>query len=719
MKQEHSLPCASSYRSHCNQDEQHWVCEMYSVHPSSLVGTAKTLASPLSSAASAWASVDAHAATLSLHCWLPKKNVDLVVEVVNENEWLTALQFVSLRCKYIMPKRGACYYGRMKESDGEITDPAISVILVRTFDAGSFHSASILEDVLQLFTPRAVFGIGCAFGMDEVEFGDVMVSEIISSYEAVREGTSADGDTVVRENRNPPIQMVENLRKSIQSMSPWRLQSKLEVSQSGGAPTVKIGAGPRLVGCKMGAMLCGEKLIDNKTVRDDKLDLVSSKHSGEKPKINGTEIIGGEMEGTGIASVCIKYNGIPCAIVKGKSDGADGQKNTKRTEAVDGNGAKQEEADESDAVKNQEKAAKKRFKQVTQRAASYAAWHFVRSLVTSTFSSIKHYSPQATTTSSVPVRVRQHDPLWECGMAYLKAAKDEMVAAKAHQEESAKHNETMSNNEERQKLMNKVETEQQKFDEYIKEYPHTKHLETAKTELAEFDRQHAEPSNADLLAAEQKKQEAQDDFFKKVKEHVLPHQRLKDHPLVFDAGEKKFYVSIEWSMPHANHKANAELYMDPTTHRHMSDDILHQKQEGATPVSCKLVEPTSSSSSSSSGVSKRLSLSQPRSKQTAKRKLTDDTVKAPAAASSSSSSASSSFGQSSSGLESEWIECLGSDAVKDYKYVDGVLHYRWRKGNYEGSMSLTKKELEEFEKADSKGKFINQRRPSNKKQKRK
>ena len=59
----------------------------------------------------------------------------------------------------------------------------------------------------------------------------------------------------------------------------------------------------------MGNMLTGEAVISNEKIKIEAIE-----------KAYGCEIIGGEMEGYGLAKECIYYCNIPCVILKAICD---------------------------------------------------------------------------------------------------------------------------------------------------------------------------------------------------------------------------------------------------------------------------------------------------------------------------------------------------------------------------------------------------------------
>ena len=492
-------------------------------------------------------------------------SVDLIVEVVNDNEWLTALYFLELRIKYNLPKCSACWLAGFKD-----VKPDKTVILVRTYSTGSSHSASMLEDVLQLFRPRVVFGIGCGFGFDNVKDGDVLVSEMIAGYEAVRENKQS------RENRNQPHTIHGGLLKTIQSLSQWSLCS------TEGQP----------IGQHLGVLLCGEKLLDNQEIRDAARDVIASKHTGSKglPLLNGKKIIGGEMEGSGIAIVCAKYYNLPCAIVKGKSDSADGNKNEVELlgksqadeEAVAPSGDRDVPAASEPAVTMVKKEeAGERQKKVKQRKASYAAWHLVRTLVTdNSFASIHHYAPSSSGTDAPKqLLLEKNHKLFPVVTAFLRAKQQE---AKVRREAQASETSVSATP---QQLLTAVEEARENFGQA------QKRLLEAEAKVAEFTKSRTSPALEQATSAVDKATKHLHAVVLKP-EDVSVESRAG--PLMLTVRTKAgdlVNVQCSWKTAIVRdvYKKTSVLYMDAMTHLRMQEDIRDIQSRMISEVSARRV----------------------------------------------------------------------------------------------------------------------------------
>jgi nucleoside phosphorylase len=209
------------------------------------------------------------------------------------------LRFIKINYQLALPHHQAfqVYHGKF-----ENINVRHSVVLMHQRSqgsAGSDSSQATVEKLLEFFTPRIVVTVVCAFGFDndKQKILDILVSNIILPYEKVRVGK-------VEENRNPQQFIESSILGLIQNgLSSWKfVKSKNSISS---------------VNCEVhqGAMLCGEKLVDNDEFKKHISKLISS---GEK--ISGQKIIGGEMEGSGMFSACEDHRSLPCIVIKGVSD---------------------------------------------------------------------------------------------------------------------------------------------------------------------------------------------------------------------------------------------------------------------------------------------------------------------------------------------------------------------------------------------------------------
>jgi nucleoside phosphorylase len=143
-----------------------------------------------------------------------------------------------------------------------------------------------VDKAIRAVHPRAVIAVGIAFGVNKKQqkIGDVLLSRQLRLYELQRAGH----DILLRGDK---------------PHASTRLINFFE----GAAQTTWKGATVR-----PGAMLSGDKLVDNIDYRDQLL--------GFEP-----EAVGGEMEGAGLYAACHDHR-VDWIIIKAICDWADGQK---------------------------------------------------------------------------------------------------------------------------------------------------------------------------------------------------------------------------------------------------------------------------------------------------------------------------------------------------------------------------------------------------------
>jgi len=171
-----------------------------------------------------------------------------------------------------------------------------NAVHVKLGKMGSIKSeASILTTytAIEIWKPKAVVMIGVAMGVDEKKqnIGDVLVSESIMEYESQRVGKK--GTTY----RGSIVEGGSVLLDRFKNVSSW---------------TNDIG-NDKVARIFPGAILSGEKLIDNLTLRNRFL-----KHF--------PTAIGAEMEGAGVYAACRKKNLPEWILIKGICDYGDGYK---------------------------------------------------------------------------------------------------------------------------------------------------------------------------------------------------------------------------------------------------------------------------------------------------------------------------------------------------------------------------------------------------------
>ncbi len=183
-----------------------------------------------------------------------------------------------------------------------------SVAHVHCENQGSIkEGAAILttQEAMSEVKPKACVMIGIAYGADKVEqkIGDVLISEYIQPYDSIRVSTTADGKKY-EEDRN-------------QIKEPGRAIKNQFVSFDFNNKNYNIWHG---------TLLSGEKLIDNEKYKEELIERFSVCKGSNK------KIIGGEMEGVGLASALSRCGNANWIIVKAICDWADGNKKENKKE---------------------------------------------------------------------------------------------------------------------------------------------------------------------------------------------------------------------------------------------------------------------------------------------------------------------------------------------------------------------------------------------------
>ena len=174
-------------------------------------------------------------------------------------------------------------------------------IVHRVSRQGTSQAQLATEDAIKAWSPRAVVGVGIAFGVNpKQKLGDVLISRNVRDYELSRVGPG--GETVPRGTTPDASHLLYQ-----------RLEHVDHVKRSGTAAEVRW---PRL---RFGTVLTGNKLVDDEGFRDRLVKL--------EP-----EAVGGDMEGLGLAAPCDRH-GVDWIIVKAICDRADGNKNTATKDA--------------------------------------------------------------------------------------------------------------------------------------------------------------------------------------------------------------------------------------------------------------------------------------------------------------------------------------------------------------------------------------------------
>jgi nucleoside phosphorylase len=157
---------------------------------------------------------------------------------------------------------------------------------------GSSGSTLASEALIRLWDPTAVVMPGIAFGMNRSKHmpGDVLVSQQIIPYEAQRRGTEL-------QYRNPVPPGSGALLNRFRNVLNWSFER------------------PDGTKCRIhcGAMLSGEKLIDDNSFKQSLLEQFPT-------------AIGGDMDGHGLWATAVRKRK-EWLVVKGVCDWADGEKN--------------------------------------------------------------------------------------------------------------------------------------------------------------------------------------------------------------------------------------------------------------------------------------------------------------------------------------------------------------------------------------------------------
>lgn len=216
-------------------------------------------------------------------------SVTVMIHCVNDNEY----KGINQACRDAGMAAGGIVSGNFTAGEilGEISGLSFLLVRSRAGSSGPNSSQGVISDAIDDFAPRCVVAVGVGFGLrPEATNGSVMIATEVKDYERVRLGTGKNSQLELRE------------RGTTQNPDPIRLGKLIALASSLG-----IKAAP-------GQMLSGEKLVDWK------------RFTGQLRK-RFPDAVGGEMEGTGIASACAR-RGVPWLLMKAVSDSADGSKKT-------------------------------------------------------------------------------------------------------------------------------------------------------------------------------------------------------------------------------------------------------------------------------------------------------------------------------------------------------------------------------------------------------
>ncbi|MDX8443704.1 hypothetical protein [Mesorhizobium australafricanum] len=172
------------------------------------------------------------------------------------------------------------------------------IVLIRS-SAGSGVSNGSLYTANSLFSelvPKKLVSVGVCFGMDQSNqgFTDVIVSERIAHYEHAR--VNGDGSKTYRGERASADSEIISRARSLRAVS-------------------------RGFKVHVGAVLSGDKLIDDQQFRDSLLEFED-------------KAIGGDMEAAGLAVACAQA-GVGFAMIKGIADFAEKKDRSKQRAAAE------------------------------------------------------------------------------------------------------------------------------------------------------------------------------------------------------------------------------------------------------------------------------------------------------------------------------------------------------------------------------------------------
>lgn len=173
---------------------------------------------------------------------------------------------------------------------------AFNTVLTQCRMGSTGQGSAILatEQAIRKWNPKVVIMVGIAFGKDEEKqnIGDVLVAEEIINYEPQRVG-----EPVIHRGNHPPSN--QTILNRFRNVHDWQFSGIDNASCQ----------------IRLGAILSGEKLVDNPEFKAQLFQQFP-------------QAIGGEMEGTGLSSACMR-KGIAWILVKSICDWADGKKHSK------------------------------------------------------------------------------------------------------------------------------------------------------------------------------------------------------------------------------------------------------------------------------------------------------------------------------------------------------------------------------------------------------
>lgn len=212
---------------------------------------------------------------------LTQRATDLLLVTVNDTE-TTALRRELER----IAGTGRPFFGKHQTywDYGPVSGVRVAMVRTAMGSGGVGGSALTVREAIEERQPTSVVAVGIAFAMEEDHpVGQLLLSEILSGYEARREGTDDVGRSIV-------------IRRGTKTACSPRLLSSFR-----DARLSDIG-----ISCSDGELLSGEALVDS---RDFKAQL----------KKDFPEAIGGEMEGAGVQAAADRA-GTAWIVAKAVSD---------------------------------------------------------------------------------------------------------------------------------------------------------------------------------------------------------------------------------------------------------------------------------------------------------------------------------------------------------------------------------------------------------------
>jgi len=306
---------------------------------------------------------------------------DVVILTANSREVDAARHFTNLHSATVLDQGVTAYLGDFA-AVGQ-NGARLKAMVCLQDETGSNESQALVNCLDNSNVKcRIIAAIGCAFGIHpniQVR-NEVLVSEYVLGYESVRKGQK-DAD------RNIP-QEVGGGKLTIHLKACVRHFNLTDME-----PHTDVGA-------RVGMVLCGQKLIDNQQFKQEILTLLTgeSAESIQKlldpksttlPKYKNRKVIGGEMEGTGIA-IGLKrarnLSNVPFYIIKGVSDWGVNKNNintnnTNNTETNEHATTAEVATTQEEGVVGAEPQQQQEYDDYEQLRASYAAFAFFHTAI--------------------------------------------------------------------------------------------------------------------------------------------------------------------------------------------------------------------------------------------------------------------------------------------------------------------------------------------------